>query len=108
MRSDPDEKLNQFREFWRRHSDPAHNSDMEALERYFDRIYYSAEHFAEDQPGWKTDRGRTYTLYGPPDRQSSFRLAETFFEVWTYRKWGLRFLFRANDAGGMEAVHPGG
>ncbi|HHG85382.1 MAG TPA: GWxTD domain-containing protein [Bacteroidetes bacterium] len=105
---DPDEKLKQFLQFWRLRSDPSHDNDMEALESYYDRIYYAEEHFEEDKPGWKTDRGRIYALYGAPDRQSSFRAAEVFYEVWTYRKWGLRFLFRADNAGNMNAIQLGG
>jgi len=26
------------------------------------------EHFATKLPGWKTDRGRIYIIYGPPDQ----------------------------------------
>lgn len=104
---DPDEKMKAFLDFWRHRSDPAHANDLEALERYFDRVYFAEEHFQEDQAGWETDRGRIYALYGAPDRQSSFQNANVFYEVWTYRKWGLRFLFRADDAGRMKLRLPG-
>ena len=36
-------------------------------EEHYRRLAYTNEHFAEDVPGWKTDRGRIYILYGPPD-----------------------------------------
>ena len=62
-------------------------------EEHYKRIAYANEHFAASVPGWQTDRGRTYIVYGPPysidahpaggqDRGIATNLP---FEVWQYR-----------------------
>ena len=38
-------------------------------EEHYRRIAYANQHFAAGIiPGWKTDRGRFYIMYGPPDK----------------------------------------
>ncbi len=41
--------------------------ENEFKEEHYRRIAYANEHFASGIPGWKTDRGRIYITYGPPD-----------------------------------------
>jgi GWxTD domain-containing protein len=36
-------------------------------EEHYRRLAYANQHFAEGIPGWKTDRGRFYIMYGSPD-----------------------------------------
>jgi GWxTD domain-containing protein len=62
-----DEERESFIEqFWaRRNPDPREGSNEFKLAHYY-RIAYANEHFASGVPGWKTDRGRTYILYGEP------------------------------------------
>lgn len=103
---DPDEQQRLFLAFWNSRNDPGRENSMEALERYYDRIFFANEHFKEEKEGWKTDRGRIHVLYGPPELQSSFRKEGKFYEVWTYKKWGLRFLFLVRDDNRMEQVYP--
>jgi GWxTD domain-containing protein len=103
---DPDEKLRLFLAFWNARNEPGRENSMEALERYYDRVFFANEHFEEKEEGWKTDRGRVHILYGPPERQSSFQQDGEYYEVWTYGKWGLRFLFRVTADDRMEQVYP--
>jgi GWxTD domain-containing protein len=83
-------------QFWARRS-----PDPDSLENYYEdeqyrRIAFANEHFATDVPGWKTDRGRMYIVWGPPDqlesqpngiRCSASGLERTSppSEVWRYR-----------------------
>jgi GWxTD domain-containing protein len=62
------EEREQFIEsFWQRR-DPTPDSTENAFkEEHYRRIAYSNEHFASGIPGWKTDRGRMYIMWGPPD-----------------------------------------
>jgi GWxTD domain-containing protein len=39
---------------------------------YIIRIAYTNQNFASGIPGWKTDRGRIYMKYGPPDEVESY------------------------------------
>jgi len=55
-------------QFWQRR-DPVQPgvAENEFKEEHYRRIAYANEHYAADVPGWKTDRGHIYIVYGPPD-----------------------------------------
>ncbi|HEV7520259.1 MAG TPA: GWxTD domain-containing protein [Candidatus Angelobacter sp.] len=86
--------------FWQRRDPTPDTAENEYKEEHYRRIAYSNEHYAAGMPGWRTDRGRIYVMYGPPTSIDSHpmggpyqRSAEegggqtsTFpFEVWRYR-----------------------
>ncbi len=62
------EEREQFMEqFWfRRASDPD-SPDNDFKIEYYRRIAFANEKFGGQLAGWKTDRGRIYVLFGPPD-----------------------------------------
>jgi GWxTD domain-containing protein len=63
-----DEERDQFIEaFWQRRDPTPDTVENEFKEEHYRRIAYANEHFAAGIPGWKTDRGRMYIMYGPPD-----------------------------------------
>ena len=63
-----DEERDQFIEqFWLRRDPTPDTAENEYKEEHYRRIAYANEHFAAGIPGWKTDRGRVYIMYGPPD-----------------------------------------
>jgi GWxTD domain-containing protein len=63
-----DEEREQFIEqFWLRRDPTPDTIENEFKEEHYRRIAYANEHFASGIPGWKTDRGRIYIEYGPPD-----------------------------------------
>jgi GWxTD domain-containing protein len=87
-------------EFWaRRNPDP--NSEANSFkDDFYRRVAYANEHFSSGIPGWRTDRGRIYIMWGPPasveshpsggayNRPSNEGGGETStypFEDWTYR-----------------------
>jgi len=68
MRLQTDEEREQFIEnFWLRRDPTPDTVENEFREEHYRRIAYANEHFASGIPGWKTDRGRIYISYGPPD-----------------------------------------
>ncbi len=86
--------------FWQRRDPTPDTAENEYKEEHYRRIAYANEHFAAGIPGWKTDRGRIYIMYGPPTSIDSHPMGgpyqrpaeegggqtETFpFEVWRYR-----------------------
>jgi len=86
--------------FWQRRDPTPDTEENETKEEHYRRIAYTNEHFAAGKPGWKTDRGRIYIMYGPPTSIDSHPMGgpyqrsqeegggntETFpFEVWRYR-----------------------
>ena len=96
-----DEERDAFIEqFWQRRNPNPDSPENSYREEHYRRIAYANEHFAAGKPGWKTDRGRIYIMWGPPDNIDSHpsgglydRTPEegggtttTFpFEVWHYR-----------------------
>ncbi len=95
------EEREQFIEqFWLRRDPTPDTPENEFKEEHYRRIAYANEHFASGIPGWKTDRGRIYIIWGKPDDIESHPsggtynrpedegggTTETFpFEQWTYR-----------------------
>src|SRR5262249_22148100 len=67
-----DEEREQFIEsFWLRRDPTPDTIDNEFKDDHYERIAYANEHFASGIPGWKTDRGRIYIMYGKPDEIES-------------------------------------
>ncbi len=56
-------------DFWqKRNPNPALNSNPYRIE-YLQRVAYTNDHFrVGSTPGWRTDRGRVYIVYGKPDQ----------------------------------------
>ena len=66
------EEREQFIEaFWQRRDPTPDTVENEFKEEHYRRIAYANEHFASGIPGWKTDRGRIYVIWGKPDELES-------------------------------------
>jgi GWxTD domain-containing protein len=95
------EEREQFIEqFWLRRSSNPDLPDNDFKEEHYRRIAYANEHFASGIPGWKTDRGRIYIIWGKPDEIESHPTGGTYdrpmeegggstttypWETWRYR-----------------------
>jgi len=67
-----DEERDEFIEqFWLRRDPTPDTEENEFREEHYRRIQYANEHFAAGIPGWRTDRGRIYIVWGPPDETES-------------------------------------
>jgi len=96
-----DEERDAFIEnFWQRRNPDPDSPDNQFREEHYRRIAYANEHFPAGKPGWKTDRGRMYIMWGPPDSIESHPSGGSYqrpveegggdtstfpFEVWHYR-----------------------
>jgi GWxTD domain-containing protein len=69
--STDDEREAFIENFWERRNPNPSSPENEYKEEYYRRIAYSNEHYASGIPGWKTDRGRIYIMYGPPDEDDT-------------------------------------
>ena len=85
-----------FNQIWKK-LDPTPESDYnELMEEYFKRVDYTNEHFDGWQPGWKTDRGMIYILFGAPDqinRYNSTNNMNKTRQIWYYQKIAKEFSF---------------
>ena len=87
------EKL--FYQFWK-DRDPSPGTVVnELMDQYYYRVGYTNEHFAAFEPGWKTDMGMIYILFGPPDdTQRSFINSSRYtYETWYYYTINRNFTF---------------
>ena len=57
--------------FWERRDPTPDTTENEFKEEHYRRIAYSNFHFADTLPGWKTDRGRVYIVFGPVREMSA-------------------------------------
>jgi len=80
----------------------------EELER---RVKFGNQHFsvaAEDRPGWQTDRGKIYVIYGAPSevRRRSLEVGSNPYETWYYLHIARRFVFLDKSGeGNYRLVH---
>ena len=76
-----DEERDKFIEqFWERRN-PTPGAANKVKEEHYRRLAYANEHFASGVPGWQTDRGHIYILYGPPDE---LEVHPHRNEIWLY------------------------
>lgn len=88
-----EEKDNFIEQFWRRRDPNPRTIENEFKEEHYRRIAYANEKFASGDPGWVTDRGRTYIIHGEP------------VEI-TRRPDGGAYIRPMNEGGGYTAVYP--
>ncbi len=97
------ERESMFYEFWK-NRDPTPDTEYnELMEEYYERVYYSNEHFDAWQPGWETDRGMIYILFGPPDeiqRTNPSISTSSLYQVWSYYRLNQQFIFKDQNGFG--------
>lgn len=111
------EEREQFIEqFWQRRNPDPDSPENTYKEEHYRRIAYANEHFASGIPGWKTDRGRIYIMWGPPDEIDSHPTGGTYErpsqegggETTTYpfEDWRYRYLEGMGNDVELEFVDP--
>jgi GWxTD domain-containing protein len=98
--SNDEERDNFIEAFWQRRDPTPDTEENEYKEEHYRRIAYANEHYAAGIPGWKSDRGRIYIMYGPADEVDSHPSGGSYerpmeegggetstfpFETWRYR-----------------------
>ena len=95
-----EERENFIESFWMRRDPTPDSMENEYKEEHYRRIAYANDRYASGIPGWRTDRGRIYIAYGPPDEIESHPSGGQYqrpyeegggftstypFEIWRYR-----------------------
>src|SRR5713226_4621005 len=79
LQLETNEEREQFIEqFWLRRSSNPDLPDNDFKEEHYRRIAYANEHYASGIPGWKTDRGHMYIVWGPPDEVETHPTGGTY------------------------------
>ena len=95
-----EEREDFIEQFWMRRDPTPDSMENEYKEEHYRRIAYANDRFASGFPGWRTDRGRIYITFGPPDEiedhpsgglydrpiDEGGGTTSTFpFQIWRYR-----------------------
>jgi GWxTD domain-containing protein len=103
LRLNTNEEREQFIEnFWLRRDPTPDTIENETKEEHYRRIAYANERFASGIPGWKTDRGRIYIMWGPADEveahpsggqyQRPYEEGGGSTSTFPFEKWRYRYL----------------
>jgi GWxTD domain-containing protein len=113
------EEREQFIEaFWQRRNPDPDSPENTYKEEHYRRIAYANEHYASGIPGWKTDRGKIYIIWGAPDEVDYHAPGGTYdrpFDqgggqttTYGFEEWRYRYLEGMGENIELEFVDPSG
>ncbi len=119
LQLETNEEREQFIEqFWLRRSSNPDLPDNDFKEEHYRRIAYANEHYASGIPGWKTDRGHMYIVWGPPDEVETHPTGGTYdrpmeegggsTSTYPWERWRWRYIADIGENVEMEFVDPTG
>lgn len=92
----PEAEREQFKkDFWVRRDPDPYTEENEYKEEYYSRIEQANKmFFSEGRPGWLTDRGRIFILFGPPTERHTYPMEASgnCQEVWYYGSFPVVFI----------------
>ncbi|MGC1685325.1 MAG: GWxTD domain-containing protein [Candidatus Acidiferrales bacterium] len=117
LRLQTNEEREQFIEqFWLRRNPDPDSPENTFKEEHYRRIAYTNEHYASGIPGWKTDRGRIYIMWGPPDEVESHPSGGSYerpaqegggeTSTYPFEDWRYRYLEGIGNDVNLEFVDP--
>jgi GWxTD domain-containing protein len=111
-----DEREHFIEQFWLRRDPTPGTPENEFREEHYRRIAYANEHFSSRIPGWKTDRGRIYITYGPPDEIEDHSSGGSYqrpaeqgggaTSTFPFQQWRYRFIEGIGNNVIIEFVDP--
>ena len=119
LQLETNEEREQFIEqFWLRRSSNPDLPENDFKEEHYRRIAYTNEHYASGIPGWKTDRGRMYIMWGPADEVESHPTGGTYDRpmeegggsttTYPWESWRYRYMEGIGENVIWEFVDPSG
>ncbi|MGQ9800484.1 MAG: GWxTD domain-containing protein [Candidatus Saccharicenans sp.] len=92
----PESEREQFKvDFWARRDPDPDTEANEFKDEYYQRKERADQMFlGEGRPGWLTDRGRIYILFGPPTERHTYPMEASGYcrEVWYYGSFPVIFI----------------
>src|SRR6202162_1960494 len=102
--------------FWQRRNPDPESADNTFKEEHYRRIASVNEHFSSGIPGWKTDRGRIYIMWGPADEIESHPSGGSYerpaeegggeTSTYPFEDWRYRYLEGIGENVEIEFVDP--
>ena len=113
-----EERENFIENFWERRNPDPSSPENSYKEEYYRRVAYTNEHYSSGIPGWKTDRGRIYLMWGPPDETDSHPAGGPYTRTpeegggetstYPFEDWRYRYLPGIGENVELEFVDPSG
>jgi GWxTD domain-containing protein len=111
------EEREQFIEqFWQRRNPDPESPENTFKEEHYRRIAYANERFASGIPGWRTDRGKIYIMWGPADEIESHPSGGSYdrpasegggqTSTYPFEQWRYRYLEGIGNDVILEFVDP--
>jgi GWxTD domain-containing protein len=90
-----DEKIERFREFWKKKDPVPSTEENEVFNEYYRRVSIANANFSHYIKGWKTDRGMVLIILGNPNNieRHPFEVDSKPYEVWDYYQLNQSFVF---------------
>ena len=114
--STEEEKEHFVEQFWGRRDPDPRTALNEFKEEHYRRIAYANDHFHWGQAGWRTDRGRVYIMFGPPDGRTTHAGGGTYYRpagegggstlTFPFEEWFYRHLPGIGSGIEVEFVDP--
>ncbi len=102
-----EEQRRKFLDYWKKRDPTPETEYNELMAEYFRRVDYAFFNFYTPREfGWRTDRGKTYILYGEPSSITrEFPVNRPTQEIWTYNEIKKRFIFAdRTNTGNYERI----
>jgi len=93
-------------EVWRRRDPTPDTQKNEMQLEFFRRVRYAERHFQGFAPGWRSDMGRVYIKFGPPDQIETrpASLTSPQLEIWYYNQPYRRLVFGDREGFGRYTL----
>jgi GWxTD domain-containing protein len=97
IKASDEESDSVFQAFWDKRDPSPGSPENELFNEFYKRVDLTNRNFGYSRKdGWKTDRGRVFIVFGPPDRVdrgTPSRYTQGDYEVWYYDELREKFVF---------------
>ncbi len=102
----PEVQAERWEQFWRRRDPTPETVRNEYQIEFFRRMRHATQHFLGFGPGWRSDMGRAYIRYGPPDQieQRQATGVQPGIEIWYYNQPYRRLVFGDREGFGRFSL----
>lgn len=90
-----EEKRSLFDAFWKRRDPNPATVRNEFMEEYYGRVDYANKNFSHYIPGWRTDMGMVFIIFGSPNNveRHPFDIDSKPYEIWSYYDFNRSVVF---------------
>jgi GWxTD domain-containing protein len=102
----PEQQAQGWEEVWRRRDPTPDTPKNEMQLEFFRRVRYAERHFQGFGPGWRSDMGRIYIKFGPPEQIETrpASLTSPQLEIWYYNQPYRRLVFGDREGFGRYTL----